>query len=188
MNEASKTLEFPPPPTPSSHPFAWRFPLLTLTHMLQSFRGTAWRLHVHTHQHVQSDMARLPHRCVMISVCLAGALLLLPLCLGVEDDEYNFDYDSTQSPEYDYNSTFDISFFSNASSEELEKFLMGGGTDSGRETSFTETETEKETDGGPHEEQPTEPTIFVMDQASQTPLHNLNRSPGRRRRADGQIT
>ncbi len=27
-------------------------------------------------------MARLPHRCVMISVCLAGALLLLPLCLG----------------------------------------------------------------------------------------------------------
>ncbi|XP_073678378.1 uncharacterized protein [Garra rufa] len=115
-------------------------------------------------------MARLPHRCVMISVCLAGALLLLPLCLGVEDDQYNFDYDSTQTPEYDYNSTFDFSFFSNASSEDLERFLMGGGTDSA--TSFTETE--KETDGGAHEEKPTEPTIFVMSQASQsTPLCSL---------------
>ncbi|XP_050993671.1 uncharacterized protein si:ch211-191i18.2 [Labeo rohita] len=121
-------------------------------------------------------MARLPHRCVMISVCLAGALLLLPLCLGVEDYQYNIDYDSTQTPEYDYNSTFDFSFFSNASSEELEKFFMGEGTDSGRETSFKETETEreKETDGGAHEEKPTEPTTFVMNQASQsTPLCSL---------------
>ncbi|XP_058608626.1 uncharacterized protein si:ch211-191i18.2 [Onychostoma macrolepis] len=114
-------------------------------------------------------MARLPHRCVMISVCLAGALLLLPLCLGVEDDQYNFDYDSTQIPEYDYNSTFEYSFFSNASSEELDKFLMG------RETETqTETEAEKETVGGVHEEKPTEPTIFDTDQASQsTPLCSI---------------
>ncbi|TRZ01253.1 hypothetical protein DNTS_008039, partial [Danionella cerebrum] len=60
--------------------------------------------------------------------------------MGVDDVQYH-DYDSTQSPEYDYNSTFDFSFYSNASSEELELFLMGGGTgtDSGGETSFTET-------------------------------------------------
>uniref|UniRef100_A0A8C1ZRL9 Uncharacterized protein n=1 Tax=Cyprinus carpio TaxID=7962 RepID=A0A8C1ZRL9_CYPCA len=102
-------------------------------------------------------MARLPHRCVMISVCLAGALLLLPLCLGVEDDQYNLDYESTGTPEYDYNSTIEFSFFINASSEDLEKFLMG------RETE-TETKGEKETVGGGHEEKPTEPTIFDTDQ------------------------
>uniref|UniRef100_A0A671NYH4 Si:ch211-191i18.2 n=1 Tax=Sinocyclocheilus anshuiensis TaxID=1608454 RepID=A0A671NYH4_9TELE len=108
----------------------------------------------------------------MISVCLAGALLLLPLCFGVEDNQYNFDYDSTQTPEYEYNSTFEYSFFSNASSEELEKFLMGEGMDSGGETSFTEIK--KETDGGVHEEKPTEPTIFDKDQASQsTPVCSL---------------
>ncbi|KTG45963.1 hypothetical protein cypCar_00029095 [Cyprinus carpio] len=104
-------------------------------------------------------MARLPHRCVMISVCLAGALLLLPLCLGVEDDQYNLDYESTGTPEYDYNSTIEFSFFINASSEDLEKFLMG------RETE-TETKGEKETVGGGHEEKPTEPTIFDTDQKS----------------------
>ncbi|XP_051729566.1 uncharacterized protein si:ch211-191i18.2 [Ctenopharyngodon idella] len=109
-------------------------------------------------------MARLPHRCVMISVCLAGTLLLLPLCWGFDEDHY--DYDSTQIPEYDYNSTFDVMFFSNASHEDLEKFLMGGGTDSGEETSFTETETE--TDGSVHEQKPTEPTIIFRNQASQS--------------------
>ncbi len=41
----------------------------------------------------------------------------------------------------------------NASSEELEKFLMG-----------SETETETETVGGVHEEKPTKPTIFDTDQ------------------------
>ncbi len=41
----------------------------------------------------------------------------------------------------------------NASSEELEKFLMG-----------RETETETETVGGVHEEKPTEPTVFYTDQ------------------------
>lgn len=104
-------------------------------------------------------MARLPHHCVMISVCLAGALLLLPLCLGVEEDQYNSDYDTTPTPEYDYNSTFEFWFFSNVSSEELEKYLMENGT-------------ETETFEG--EEEPTEPTIFDTDQASQsTPLCSL---------------
>ncbi|XP_059412357.1 uncharacterized protein si:ch211-191i18.2 [Carassius carassius] len=110
-------------------------------------------------------MARLPHHCVMISVCLAGALLVLPLCLGVEEDQYNFDYDTTQTPEYDYNSTFEFSFFSNVSSEELEKYLMENGTE-------TESEAEKETFGD--EEKPTEATICDTDQASQsTPLCSL---------------
>uniref|UniRef100_A0A9J7ZV04 Cocaine- and amphetamine-regulated transcript 4 n=1 Tax=Cyprinus carpio carpio TaxID=630221 RepID=A0A9J7ZV04_CYPCA len=86
---------------------------------------------------------------------------------GVEDDQYNLDYESTGTPEYDYNSTIEFSFFINASSEDLEKFLMG------RETE-TETKGEKETVGGGHEEKPTEPTIFDTDQASQsTPLCSL---------------
>ncbi|KAK7125077.1 hypothetical protein R3I94_019206 [Phoxinus phoxinus] len=107
-------------------------------------------------------MARLPQRCVMISVCLAGTLLLLPLCWGVEEDQYNFDYDSTHTPEYDYNSTFGFLFFSNASSDDLEKFLMGGGTDAGEETHFTET------DGSVYEEKPTAPTVIFRNQASRS--------------------
>ncbi|XP_077052060.1 uncharacterized protein LOC143702285 isoform X2 [Siphateles boraxobius] len=82
--------------------------------------------------------------------------------LGVEDDQYNFDYDSTHTPEYDYNSTFGFLFFSNASSDVLEKFLMGGGTDAGEETTFTET------DGSVHEKKPTAPTIFFGNQASRS--------------------
>ncbi|XP_048057580.1 uncharacterized protein si:ch211-191i18.2 [Megalobrama amblycephala] len=100
-------------------------------------------------------MARLPHRCVMISVCLAGTLLLLPLCWG---GEYHYDYDSTQTPDYDdYNSTF--GFYSNVSHEVIEKILMDGGIDSGGET-------ETETDGSVHEQKPTEPTI--RNQASRS--------------------
>lgn len=49
----------------------------------------------------------------------------------------------------------------NASSEELEKFLMGRESETETET---ETEAEKETVGGVHEEKPTEPTIFYTDQ------------------------
>uniref|UniRef100_A0A8C1UMG4 Si:ch211-191i18.2 n=1 Tax=Cyprinus carpio TaxID=7962 RepID=A0A8C1UMG4_CYPCA len=104
-------------------------------------------------------MAKLPHLCVMISLCLSGALLLLPLCLGVEDDQY-YDYDS--------NSTYEYSFFSNVSSKEQENFFMGEGMASGGETSFTEIK--KETDGGVHEEKPTEPTIFDTNQVFLDPL------------------
>lgn len=68
MNEASKTLEFPPPPTPSSHPFSWRFPLLTLTHTLQSFRGTAWRLHIHTSTRLERHGKTTSPLCDDISV------------------------------------------------------------------------------------------------------------------------
>lgn len=45
---------------------------------------------------------------------------------------------------------------------------MGGGTDSGEETSFTETETE--TDGSVHEQKPTEPTIIFRNQVFLEPL------------------
>jgi len=31
---------------------------------------------------------------------------------GADEDEYNLDYDSTHTPEYDYNSTFGFLFFS----------------------------------------------------------------------------
>ncbi|CAM4631394.1 unnamed protein product [Leuciscus chuanchicus] len=110
-------------------------------------------------------MARLPQRCVMISVCLAGTLLLLPLCWGLEDDQYNYDYDSTHTPEYDYNSTF--GFFSNASSDVLEKFLMGGETDAGEETNFTET------DGSVYEQKPTAPTVNKNQASRSTPVCSL---------------
>ncbi|XDV34883.1 hypothetical protein PO909_004981 [Leuciscus waleckii] len=74
-----------------------------------------------------------------------------PLWFGLEDDQFNYDYDSTHTPEYDYNSTF--GFFSNASSDVLEKFLMGGETDAGEETNFTQT------DGSVYEQKPTAPTV-----------------------------
>ncbi|XP_076864985.1 uncharacterized protein LOC143516927 [Brachyhypopomus gauderio] len=73
-------------------------------------------------------MARLPHH-FLITLCLAGSLLLLPLyCAGLDVIPVQ-DYDSTPSPEYDYNATFDYIFFSNGSSDDLEKFLRAGGTD-----------------------------------------------------------
>uniref|UniRef100_A0A672JVE6 Si:ch211-191i18.2 n=1 Tax=Sinocyclocheilus grahami TaxID=75366 RepID=A0A672JVE6_SINGR len=103
-----------------------------------------------------------------IQIILKKCIPVSTNILSVEDDQYNFDYDSTQTPEYDYNSTFEYSFFSNASSEELDKFLMGEGMDSGGETSFTEIK--KETDGGVHEEKPTEPTIFDKDQVFLEPF------------------
>ncbi|XP_065147436.1 uncharacterized protein [Paramisgurnus dabryanus] len=105
-------------------------------------------------------MARIPHRCVTISACLAGALLLLPLCWGVEDEEY--DYDSTQFP--DYNETFEFSFFSNASREELEnitRLLFGVETDTGEDSS------KRETDENVLKEKPTKPTV-PMNQASRS--------------------
>nr|XP_055076713.1 uncharacterized protein si:ch211-191i18.2 [Misgurnus anguillicaudatus] len=106
-------------------------------------------------------MARIPHRCVTISACLAGALLLLPLCWGVEDEEYDFDYDSTQSP--DYNSTILYSFFSNASREELENItrLLLEGTETEEDSS------KRETDENVPKEKPTKPTV-PMNQASRS--------------------
>ncbi|XP_046875853.1 uncharacterized protein si:ch211-191i18.2 [Hypomesus transpacificus] len=59
-------------------------------------------------------MARLS-----LLLCLANALLLLPLCYGEEDQ----DYDMTTQDYGDYNATFDYSFYSNSSNEELDKFL-----------------------------------------------------------------
>ncbi|KAG1946930.1 hypothetical protein F2P79_012951, partial [Pimephales promelas] len=50
----------------------------------------------------------------------------------------------------------------NASSDDLEKFLMGQGTDAGEETSFTET------DGSVYETKPTAPTVNDRNQASRS--------------------
>ncbi|XP_066531782.1 uncharacterized protein si:ch211-191i18.2 [Hoplias malabaricus] len=101
-------------------------------------------------------MPRLPHHC-LIAVCLAGSLLLLPLYCAGEEDLSSSEYYSTSSPEYDYNSTFEISFFSNASAEDLERFLSGPDTTEEE----TETDTSLITDT-------TFPTFSPKGQASRT--------------------
>lgn len=73
----------------SSHPLFLLAPTPTLSCFLPSHTLTR-RGHseaqrggcTYTQQHVRDNMARIPHPCVTISACLAGALLLLPLCLG----------------------------------------------------------------------------------------------------------
>eukprot|EP00063_Salmo_salar_P022255 XP_013997090.1 PREDICTED: uncharacterized protein LOC106569899 [Salmo salar] len=65
-------------------------------------------------------MHRLTHYRLLF-VCLTGVLLLLPLCCG---QTVYYDYgDATPTPDYDYNATFEYVFFSNASTEDLDKFL-----------------------------------------------------------------
>ncbi|XP_072530955.1 uncharacterized protein [Salminus brasiliensis] len=106
-------------------------------------------------------MPRLPHYC-LIAVCLAGSLLLRPLCCA-GPDEMVYDYDSTPLPEYDYNATFEYSFFSNGSNEELEDFFKEkeiGDDDAVTETSLTDPE----------------PTVFTTlgkNQASRTVYSSL---------------
>ncbi|XP_047663581.1 uncharacterized protein si:ch211-191i18.2 [Tachysurus fulvidraco] len=71
----------------------------------------------------KSNMLRLLHQC-LIAVSLAGTLMLLPrCCAAIVDIQLEPEYDSTPLPDYDYNATFDYSFFSNSSTEELEIFL-----------------------------------------------------------------
>ncbi|KAM6903944.1 uncharacterized protein PEZ65_018721 [Lycodopsis pacificus] len=54
----------------------------------------------------------------LLSVCLSAASLIL--LLPVSEAQY---YDVTPAPDYDdYNATFEYSFYSNASSEDLDKF------------------------------------------------------------------
>ncbi|XP_062846696.1 uncharacterized protein si:ch211-191i18.2 isoform X1 [Trichomycterus rosablanca] len=49
----------------------------------------------------------------------------MPLCCDVIEvvSEYDSYYDSTAAPDYDYNSTFLYSFFSNGSSEDWDIFI-----------------------------------------------------------------
>ncbi|MCJ8746310.1 hypothetical protein PDJAM_G00140230 [Pangasius djambal] len=67
-------------------------------------------------------MLRLLHHC-LLAVCLAGSLMLLPLCCAGVKLTPEYEYDSTPLPDYDYNATFDYTFFSNSSSEDLEFFF-----------------------------------------------------------------
>lgn len=67
-------------------------------------------------------MHRLTHYHFLL-VCLTGVLLLLPLCWG--QNEYDDYGDTTPTPDYDYNATFEYTFFSNTSTEDLDKFLSG---------------------------------------------------------------
>ncbi|XP_035385267.1 uncharacterized protein si:ch211-191i18.2 [Electrophorus electricus] len=105
-------------------------------------------------------MPRLPHHCV-IAVCMAGSLLLLPLYCACLDVLPTYEYDSTPSPEYDYNATFDYVFYSNGSSEDLEKVLMGGGT------------YESETDISPTDAVSPMSTSLITDQATRAVYPNV---------------
>ncbi|XP_053469168.1 uncharacterized protein si:ch211-191i18.2 isoform X2 [Ictalurus furcatus] len=97
----------------------------------------------------KSNMLRLLHHC-LIAVCLAGSLMLLPLCCGgLKISEY--EYDSTPLPDYDYNATFDYSFFSNSSNEALEYFIRekesedeNGGLDRSQTDQVVPTQANKE--------------------------------------------
>ncbi|KAJ8000191.1 hypothetical protein DPEC_G00202280 [Dallia pectoralis] len=67
---------------------------------------------------------------------LTGALLLVPICWGQYEDSYD-NHEATGTPDYDYNTTFEYTFFSNDSSDELDKFLTKNdiGIDMGEEES-----------------------------------------------------
>ncbi|KAM4549910.1 uncharacterized protein V3H82_019107 isoform 1-T1 [Fundulus diaphanus] len=61
----------------------------------------------------------------VLTVHLLGGSLLLPLLLLTAVCEAQYYDDITPSPEdgLDYNATFDYSFFSNSSSEDLDRFI-----------------------------------------------------------------
>ncbi|XP_041810718.1 uncharacterized protein si:ch211-191i18.2 [Chelmon rostratus] len=77
-----------------------------------------------------------------LSVCLSGAPLILLLTAGSEGQYDDF----TPAPDYDsdYNATFEYSFYSNASSEDLDRFS---------ERFIDQAEGEEEDAGGRQEEE-----------------------------------
>ncbi|KAG5264662.1 hypothetical protein AALO_G00256630 [Alosa alosa] len=84
-------------------------------------------------------MYRLPH----LTVCLVGALLLMPFCRAESDFE---EYDTTALYE-DYNATFEYSFYSNSSVDDLDKFLLEAGDTGDVEPGTDVTPTEEVTEG-----------------------------------------
>ncbi|KAM7384913.1 hypothetical protein PAMA_012009 [Pampus argenteus] len=58
-----------------------------------------------------------------LSVYLSGVSVIL--LLTVSEAQYYEDYTPTPDYDSDYNATFDYSFYSNVSTDELEKFLTG---------------------------------------------------------------
>ncbi|KAB5530899.1 hypothetical protein PHYPO_G00134660 [Pangasianodon hypophthalmus] len=87
----------------------------------------------------KSNMLRLLHHC-LLAVCLAGSLMLLPLCCAGFKLISEYEYDSTPLPDYDYNATFDYTFFSNSSTEDLEIFFREKESEDGLDISPTDTE------------------------------------------------
>lgn len=76
----------------------------------------------------------------LLTVYLSGASLIL-LLTAVSEAQY---YDFTPAPDYDdYNATFEYSFYSNTSSEDLDKFS----------NQFIDQEEEEEDTGGEREEE-----------------------------------
>ncbi|KAK2830957.1 hypothetical protein Q5P01_018888 [Channa striata] len=70
----------------------------------------------------RKSRSALPLSCLLslfslLSVCLSAVSLLL-LLPGSEAERFDF----TPPPDYDYNATFEYSFFSNTSNEELDRF------------------------------------------------------------------
>ncbi|XP_040928926.2 uncharacterized protein si:ch211-191i18.2 [Betta splendens] len=56
--------------------------------------------------------------CSFLSVSLSGVSMILLLMAGCETEQLDF----TPPPDYDYSATFNYSFYSNASDEDLDKF------------------------------------------------------------------
>uniref|UniRef100_A0A3P8YJW3 Uncharacterized protein n=1 Tax=Esox lucius TaxID=8010 RepID=A0A3P8YJW3_ESOLU len=86
-------------------------------------------------------MHRLNQRCLLS--LLTGVLLLVPICWGEYRDNYDYS-ETTGTPDYDYNSTFEYNFYSNVSTDELEQFLSNN--DIGENTAEDEITTVSTTD------------------------------------------
>ncbi|XP_062384958.1 uncharacterized protein si:ch211-191i18.2 [Sardina pilchardus] len=95
---------------------------------------------MHTHS-LLCSMSRLPH----LTVCLVGALLLMPFCRAQESDFE--EYDTTPDYDDDFNTTIEYSFFSNSSADELDKFLQEVGDTGDVERNTEVTPTQEVTEG-----------------------------------------
>ncbi|XP_070702006.1 uncharacterized protein [Pempheris klunzingeri] len=89
-----------------------------------------------------------------LSVSLTGASLIL-LLTAASEAQY---FDATQLPDYDYNATFDYSFYSNASSEDLDKFS---------ERFIDQEEREDEGTGGRQEEEEVTVTMVTTQRTTE---------------------
>ncbi|XP_063042160.1 uncharacterized protein si:ch211-191i18.2 [Engraulis encrasicolus] len=131
--------------------------------------------HAHTHSHTYSQtLSPTLFLCSMFRVLhltawLLGVLLLVSICWAEEAEEDEFPaYGTTPYPDADYdynNATFDYIFFSNSSSEDLEKFIMETAGEDVTPTDITVTMTEDTTAG--YETQTEEEEVDVEEEVQQ---------------------
>lgn len=102
-----------------------------------------------------------------LSVYLSGASLIL-LLTAVSEAQYD---DFTPAPDYDmdYNATFEYSFYSNASSEDLDKFS--------ERFINPEDEEEEEDAGGPQEEQEVTVSMTTVRSTMEADVRNAASLP-----------